>query len=47
MWAETTSGVASSASLIAAALRSECPSTLSSTNTVIGIPSFSRSSTAR
>ncbi len=47
MCAETISGVALSALLIAAALWSECPSTLSSTNTVIGIPSFSRSSTAR
>ena len=47
MCAATISGVALTALLIAAALRSECPSTLSSTNTVIGIPSFWRSSTAR
>ena len=47
MCAATISGVAVSASLIAAALRSECRSTLSSTNTVIGSPSFWRSSTAR
>ena len=47
MCAEMTSGAALSASLIAAAVRSECWSTLSSTNTVIGIPTFWRSSTAR
>jgi hypothetical protein len=47
MCAEMISGVAASASLIAAALRSECPSSLSSTNTVIGRPTFWRSSTAR
>ena len=42
MWAEITSGAAVSASLIAAALRSEWPSTLSSTNTVRPRPELRR-----
>ena len=47
MWAATTSGAAVTASLMAAAVRSEWPSTLSSTKTVSPRPSLDRSSVAR